>query len=155
MQSERDPDVPPPRPRRRRRAVGQLLARFACFILALVGLLPLGIGALARSPYVASWAVRETSRLLAEYGVDASYAVSVSPWPLSLDVKNIRVESTDGGAPALEANKLSIQPRIFALLSGKLAIDQIEVDAPRIRLVLREGEIKNLALELPKTEKKE
>jgi translocation and assembly module TamB len=148
MEPERDSHLPSLKPRRPRRDYGQLLALVSCIVLAIVGALPLGIGALLRSRWVSAWAVTETTRLLAEQGIVASYSVEVRPWPLAVRVHDIKVEASDGGGPVLEADAVSVQPRLFALFSGKLAIDQVEVDEPRLRVVLRKGKLANLDLDL-------
>src|SRR5262249_36167834 len=59
--------------------------------------------------------------------------------------------STDGGGPFLTARRASARPKIFGLLAGKLTIDQIEVDKPRLRAVLKDGKLQNLKLELPES----
>src|SRR5262249_18773538 len=56
------------------------------------------------------------------------------------------VESSDGGAPALECDRVLVRPKLFALLAGKLAIDEIDLDAPRARVVFKDGKLANLAL---------
>ncbi|MBW2465266.1 MAG: hypothetical protein JRH11_26695, partial [Deltaproteobacteria bacterium] len=43
-----------------------------------------------------------------------------------------------------EADGLTIRPSLWALLQGKVDLHEIEVDAPVLNLVLRDGEIRNL-----------
>ncbi len=48
----------------------------------------------------------------------------------------------------LTARSATVRPRFFALMSGKLLIDQIDIDAPHARIVLKDGKVQNLALKL-------
>jgi hypothetical protein len=95
-------------------------------VFALVGLLPLVLGAVVHSDRVRAWAAHETERLLQSQHVTATYQVGVTLWPAAIQVKNLRLESNDGLAPALVAAQVSVRPRFFALLSGKLAIAEVE-----------------------------
>src|SRR4029079_10602333 len=72
---------------------------------------------------------------------------------LAVVLSGVQIDATDGGGPALLARRVAVRPKLFGLLSGKLAIDQIDIDAPRARVVVENGELKNLAVKLP--EKKE
>jgi translocation and assembly module TamB len=127
---------------------GALVATALCFVFAGVGVVPFLLGAILRSSLVQDWAVKETERVLYEQGIVATYGVGLHLWPLAVELTNVSVSSTDGGGPALVSPRTSVRPRLFALLSGKLSIDQIEVDAPSIRLDVREGQIKNLSVKL-------
>jgi translocation and assembly module TamB len=122
------------------------VARVLCAALALIGLVPFVATLTLRSAWARDWAARETQRLLAQQGVVATYAPSLRVWPLAVQLDRVRVESTDGGAPLLDCNRVALRPRLFALLAGKLAIDQIELDAPRVRAVVRDGKLENLRL---------
>jgi translocation and assembly module TamB len=118
-------------------------------VFALVGLLPLVLGAVVHSDRVRAWAAHETERLLQSQHVTATYQVGVTLWPAAIQVKNLRLESNDGLAPALVAAQVSVRPRFFALLSGKLAIAEVEVTSPVVRLVVRGKTLMNLNLHLP------
>src|SRR5690348_13127416 len=142
--STRLPSLP-----RRRRDWGRTIARVLCVLFALVGALPVVLTMIVRSAWVQKWATDQTTHLLAAQGITATYSVGVRLWPLSLDVTNIRVESKDGGAPLVVSKRASVRPRFFPLLSGKLAIDQIDLDAPRVRLVIEGKTIKNLGIDIP------
>ncbi|MCL2448087.1 MAG: translocation/assembly module TamB domain-containing protein, partial [Polyangiaceae bacterium] len=125
------------------------VARVICAVLALLGVLPFALGLVVRSPWARSWAARATQRLLGEQGVSATYTPSLRLWPLGVELEHVRVESTDGGPAALTANRILVRPKLFALLAGKLAIDQIDLDEPHVRAVVRDGKLTSLAL--PKT----
>jgi translocation and assembly module TamB len=140
--------TPPVRPAAER-DWGAVVALTLCFVFAVVGVAPFGLGAVLRSSWVERRAVLETERLLHEHGVDASYRVNVRLWPVAIELGDLSVASTDGGGPAITSPRARMSPRFFALLSGRFAIDQIEIDAPVIRLDVREGQIKNLAVKMP------
>ncbi len=144
--AEARPGEHPGRRRRRRRDWGRVLARVLCGALALIGLLPFVATLVVRSAWARDWAARETQRLLRQQGVVASYAPSLRVWPLAVELDHVRLESSDGGAPVIECNRVALRPRLFALLAGKLAIDQIDLDGPHVRAVVRDGQLVNLAL---------
>ncbi len=143
----------PPVRRRRRRDWGRIVARVLCVIFALAGLVPVGVGLLTRTRWARDIATRETQKLIAGYGVDATYELELKLWPLSVTIRNVRVEASDGGTPFLTARRASARPKIFGLLAGKLIIDTIEVEQPNARVVMKGGELQNLALKLPETKK--
>lgn len=146
--------IPAPPRRSHRRDWGQLLARIVCVLFATVGVLPFGLVMIVHSAWARTWATRETTRLAASFGVVASYDVSLTFWPFAVVIDHVRVESSDGGGPVLVTPRVTVRPKFFALLSGKLAIDQVEVDSPRARAVVKDGNILNLALKLPAIAKK-
>ncbi len=148
-------EVAPVRRRRRRRDWGRSLARVLCGALALVGLLPFVVALVVRSAWARAWAARETERLIQQQGIAATYAPALRLWPLAIELDHVRIESSDGGAPAVECDRVALRPRIFALLAGKLAIDQIDLDGPRIRAVVRDGQLANLALPHVESSKQE
>lgn len=128
--------------------VGQRVARILCFLFAIFGALPLGAGFFVQSNFAHTWASVETSRLLREwFNVRASYAVELSLVPLRLALEDLRVESTDGGQPAVAAQRIAITPRFFSLLAGRLDAGEIEIEGLHPRLVVRDGKIANLAVD--------
>jgi translocation and assembly module TamB len=129
---------------------GAVVASFLCVAFAAAGVVPFLVAGILRSSFAEEWAARKTQRLLEDQGVLATYRVRVRPLPLAIELDDLNVASTDGGSPALSAPRASVRPRFFALLSGKLAIDQIEVDAPTIRLDIQGGRVRNLDIRLPK-----
>ncbi|MDZ4063738.1 MAG: hypothetical protein U1E22_03625, partial [Coriobacteriia bacterium] len=137
---------PPPKFRKRRRPrVGQWIARFFALLFALLGLLPVVAGALLRTEYARERASEESHRLLlAELGIDASFRPSVRPWPLTVILDDVQVASSDGTAPAVTVERLTLRPQIFSLIQGRLNAGEIEVERPRVRLVFRDGKLVNL-----------
>jgi translocation and assembly module TamB len=141
---------------RARRDWGRVVAKALCGFFALVGLLPLGLGGLARLDSVQSWLARETAATLRrELGITARYELSVQPWPLELAMDNVVVDASDGGSPFLEASRAVARPRIFSLLAGKLDLGEVSIESPKLRIVVREGKLGNLKLELPETQTEE
>src|SRR5262252_665331 len=129
---------------------GRLLAQILCLVFGLLGAVPLAVGLLVRTDLVHSWAARQTAALLErELGIVAHYRVVVQAWPFAVGLSDVVVESNDGGAPALQAAKISLRPRLFGLLAGQFDAGNIEIDAPRLRVVVREGKLTNVQYKLP------
>ena len=140
----------PPRRRTRRGALGRAVARVLCIVFAIVGIVPFAGAAVVRSPWARAWAVRESSRILKEQGIVATYTVGVRFWPLSVELTDVSIASNDGGAPLVATPRVRVKPRVLPLLSGKIEIDEIEIDAPRIRAVVRDGKL--ASFDLPKSQ---
>jgi translocation and assembly module TamB len=121
-------------------------ARAICLVLAIVGMLPVLAAGVVRSHAVRDWVTRETQRLLREQSIAASYTPSLRLWPLAVALDRVRVESSDAGPPFVECRRVLVRPKLFALLAGKLAVDEIDLDEPRIRAVVRDGKLANLHL---------
>ena len=139
----------------RNRDFGRIFARVVCALFALVGALPLLIGFFLSSPTVENWAAKETSRLLREeLGLTASFRVELKLLPLRVTVSQLVVPASDGGTPALEVTRVAVTPRIFSLLAGRLDAGDVEVDRPKARLVIKDGQLRNLAYRLPEPSKK-
>ena len=149
----RDSTQLPPVRRKKRRSWGRLLARIMCVVFAIVALLPVGVGLLVNTSWARGIAEKETRKVIKGYGVEARYDLELHLWPLSVGLRNLRVESTDGQGPFLTARRATARPKIFGLLAGKLVIDEIEIVQPSARIVLIGGELKNLDLKLPETKR--
>ncbi|MES1183538.1 MAG: translocation/assembly module TamB domain-containing protein [Myxococcales bacterium] len=138
-----------------RRDLVRSLSRLACFALAFLGAVPLGLAAILTSGPAERWAAQQTSAALSrELGLQATMDVKVRLLPLRLAIENLRVPSSDGGAPFLTAKSASVTPRFFSLLAGKLDLGDIEIDQPDARIVLRQGKLANLKYRLPETKSK-
>jgi translocation and assembly module TamB len=123
-----------------RRDLVRSLSRLACFALAFLGAVPLGLAAILTSGPAERWAAQQTSAALSrELGLQATMDVKVRLLPLRLAIENLKVPSSDGGAPFLTAKSASVTPRFFSLLAGKLDLGDIEIDQPVARIVLRQG----------------
>jgi translocation and assembly module TamB len=129
---------------------GRLIARILCAVFALVGAVPLAGAVAIRSRPVLDWASRETARVLQqELGVTASYRVEMQLLPLRVALSDVVVPASDGGAPFLVAESVSVRPRVFSLLAGRLDVGDVEIERPRARVVLRDGKLANLKYRLP------
>ncbi|MDP9150002.1 MAG: translocation/assembly module TamB domain-containing protein [Myxococcota bacterium] len=141
------PSHPPGlRRKRERRDLVRLSARALCVALAMFGSLPFAAALIVRSTWAQSWAARETTRLMAKQGIVASYRIALRVWPLAVELRQVRVEASASGPPVLLSDRVRVRPKLFALLAGKLIIDQIELDQPRIHAVMRDGKLVNLVL---------
>ncbi|RLB54359.1 MAG: hypothetical protein DRI90_20285, partial [Deltaproteobacteria bacterium] len=137
---------------RRRRDWGQIIARVLCTIFALVGVIPLVAGGLARLDRVQRWAAERTTELLRdELGLEARYDLELQPWPLSISMENLEIAASDGGSPFLAAQQVVARPRIFSLLAGKLDLGEVAIREPVVRAVVRDGQLVNLHYDLPKS----
>lgn len=148
----------PRRPKRtaRRHDRGQIFARLLCLFFACVGAIPLAGGLILQSAPIQRWAAAETSRLLREeLGLEATFNVELSLIPLRLAVTDLVVPSTDGHEPALQTRLTAISPRFFSLLAGRIDVGDIELEDTQLRLRIDGGQIQNLALRLPESDKSE
>jgi translocation and assembly module TamB len=129
---------------RRRRDWVRVIARAACAALAGVGVLPFAAALVVHSALARSWATHQTERALSAQGIVATYDMALKVWPLTVELTNVRMDSTGGGMPALECRRLLVRPKLFALLAGKLAIEQVELQEPHVHVMVRAGEVTNV-----------
>jgi translocation and assembly module TamB len=126
---------------------GRFSAFVLCVAFAVVGAVPLALGLLVRTEAVQAWAARETAALLLQkLGITARYEVRVQAWPLTIGLNDLVVYASDGGPPFLELERVAVRPRLFSLLAGRLDAGDVELIAPRIRAVVKDGALQNLAL---------
>ncbi len=144
----------PPRPKPKR-AYGRVFARVFCFFFAGLGLVPLLLALILRVPAVRHQIATITAEAVAHLGISARYDMGVSLWPLAVELVNVRVDSSDRPSPFLTARRVRMHPRLFSLLSGKLTIDQLEIDTPHVEVSVKDGKVVNLALALPKAKSNE
>jgi len=136
-------------PEQHGRDTGRLLSRILCGLFGLIGAIPLLAVLLVRSPPMQAWAAAETAKILREeLGVEASYDVRLELVPLRLSIRQIVVPGSDGAGPVLEAEAISVTPRVFSLVAGKLDAGDIEIERPVTRLVFEGGKLKNLKYRL-------
>jgi translocation and assembly module TamB len=146
--------TPPPERRQHPRLgrLGRLLAKALCVVLALVGALPIALLAVAQSTSARGWAAASVSRVLqTELGLTAQFRVSLTALPPALIVSDLVVPATDGGSPALLVPRLSVRPRLLPLLDGRIDAGAVTVTEPKIRLVVGDDGLRNVALRLPAT----
>lgn len=131
--------------RRRRTSWGRRIAFAVCLVFAIAGAIPVIAGIVVRTSWFQGWAAGETQKLLEkELGLDASYAIQVRPWPLSIDVDNVVLEASDGGTPFATIEHVRVSPGLFSLLGGKINVGDVEVTGARARVVIRDGKLANL-----------
>ena len=127
-----------------------MLARLFCGVFALIGVVPLIAGGLARLDRVQAWVAQRTAQLLHdELGVDASYELELRPWPLTISMENLEIAASDGGTPFLKARTVVARPRIFSLLAGKPDLGAVEIEEADLRAVVKDGALTNLSYQLP------
>lgn len=144
----------PPISRKKGRDWIRTLSRFLCAVLAICGFVPIGLGVFVRTQWARDFATHQTREIIAQLGIQAHYELDLRLWPLSVTLTNIRVEASDGGSPFLTASKATARPKLFGLMAGKLIIDQIEIEQPHARVVVKDKKIANLKLDLPKGDDK-
>jgi len=147
----RETALPAVRRRRRRRDWGRVVARVLCVVLAAVGILPFAATFVARSSWARTWAAHQTEGAIRKQGIVARYDLALRIWPLAVELTKVRVDATEGKVPFLECDRVRVRPKIFALLAGKLAIDQVELDEPRVRAAVRDGKLANFTLKQGET----
>ena len=88
---------------RRRRDWGRIVTRILCALFAVVGVIPLVAGGLARLDSVQRWAAERTTQLLRDkLGLEARYELELRPWPLSSSVRIVQVSNAQ--------ERLALQP---------------------------------------------
>ncbi|HYO93561.1 MAG TPA: translocation/assembly module TamB domain-containing protein [Polyangiaceae bacterium] len=128
----------------------RLVARVLCVVFGAIGALPLLAELLLSLGAVQNWAAHATADAVRQHlGVESSFRVRLHVLPLRLVVSDLVVDANDGGSPALQVERLRLTPGIFGLLAGRLDIGDLEVQAPRARLVVRDGKLSNVAYRLP------
>ena len=148
----RRPTARPAGRRRRRRDWGRFVATVICGVLAVLGCAPFAATLVGRSAWARSWATQQTEALLRAQGIDATYQMAFRVWPFTIELNHLRLQSSDGGSPAVECDRVRIRPKLFGLLAGKVAIAQVELDSPRVRLEWRDGKLANLRIKpLPRS----
>ncbi|MCU0683520.1 MAG: translocation/assembly module TamB domain-containing protein [Polyangiaceae bacterium] len=126
------------------------LARVLCALLALLGALPLLLDGVVRLPWVRRAIAQQTSALLEQaLGVDATFRAELYALPLELVLYDLRVAATDGPEPALYVPRVRVAPSFVALLAGSLDVGDVQLEQPRVRLVLGEGGLRNVRFRAP------
>jgi translocation and assembly module TamB len=148
--------VPPSKELRRKpRDLGKSLSRMLGALFALVGLLPLLLGVLVRTTWVRAQAADLAQRMLLKHlSLEASFQVDLEVLPPSLVLRDLRVPAWDGGTPAIEVDRVQVAPRLFSLLGGRPDVGDIEIERPRVRLVVEGGELRNVRFKAPPSDDK-
>lgn len=122
-------------------------------LFAIVGIVPLAAALLVRTPSVQRWASeRATAMIEREVGARATFRAQATLWPLSVKLRDLEIESDDGGAPFVEVDEATVSPRLFSLISGRLDAGEVEIVGVRSRVVIEDGELINFRPQLPESE---
>jgi translocation and assembly module TamB len=125
-------------------------------VLALVGLLPLLLAIVVRTPAVRARGVELVSAVLREeLGLEARFSLEIELLPPAVVLTGLTLPASDGGGPAVQVERARVAPRLFSLIAGQLDAGDIELERPRVRLVIEHGAPANLSLRLPKSSEKE
>ncbi len=121
-------------------------------LLALVVLLVGAAVAFSRTERARSW-LREEARVAIreQLGLEATFRdAEIDLFPPRGHVLDVVIEGTDG-EPLLTVDRLTVGLAPAALLAGRVEIDELSIEEPRLRLVVEGGRITNLP-ELPRSE---
>lgn len=129
--------------------LGRALAWLVLFALMLVGIAAVSLPILFQSRAVRARIEGIVAKTLKdETNLDVKLTIDRALWPPGVLVRDVEVASTTPGRPAVRVGegRLTVQP--FALLSGRVVINSIELVAPDIELVVADGKLENLPLRL-------
>ncbi len=122
-----------------------------CALLAIVGAVPLVVGLALQTDWAQEWIAAQTRSLLrSELGLDANYTLSQRLWPLRITLSDISIAGTGAEGKALTVERMVIRPRWLTLLGGRLQVGEVDIVAPRGRLVFKQGQLSNIRYRLPK-----
>lgn len=129
--------------------LGRFLAWILLLVLTLVGGLAVAVPFLFQSQGVRA----RIERLIAgvvkdETNLDVSLRIERTLWPPGVLIRDVVVGSKTPGKPFARVSEARVSVRPFALLSGRVVLDGIEVVAPEADVVLVDGELDNLPLKL-------
>jgi uncharacterized protein involved in outer membrane biogenesis len=128
---------------------GRLLAGLALFVLTLVGTVAVALPFLFQSRNLRGRLERAIAALVkSETNLDVSLRIERALWPPGVLVRDIEVASVTPGHPVARVGEARVTVRPFALLSGRVVIDTIELVGPEVELELLDGKPMNLPLKL-------
>jgi len=134
---------------------GRLLAGLFLFVLTLVGTTAVVLPFLFQSRSLRGRLERAIAAAVKdETNLDVSLKIERALWPPGVMVRDVEVASVTPGHPVARVGEARVTLRPFALLSGRVVIDTIELVAPEVDLELLDGKPVNLPLKLkehPKT----
>ncbi len=128
---------------------GRWLSRVVLAILALVGAAAVALPFLfGLRPVRAAIERAVASAVKSETGIDLSLRIERALWPPGIVVRDIEVASTAPGRPFARVREARVTLRPFALLSGRVVVDMVELDSPNVDVELVDGKPVNLPLHL-------
>jgi translocation and assembly module TamB len=114
------------------------------------------LAVVVRTPRVRAEAVRLVASILRdELGLEAHFSLDIELLPPAVVLTGLTLPASDGGTPAVQIERARVAPRLFSLIAGRLDAGDIEIEHPRVRLIIENGEPKNLALRLPPSKPKD
>ncbi|MCS6902483.1 MAG: hypothetical protein RMJ98_22655, partial [Myxococcales bacterium] len=138
--------------RRKLRDPGKWVARGACFLLAVVGLVPLLVALVIRLPWARSNLADLIQReLRAVLGLSVRFDLHMELLPPAVVLAGLQVDAVDG-SPALLVEQVRIVPQFFSLLGGRWNAGDVEILRPRLKLSIAGGRPLNLTLRIPEPE---
>ncbi len=123
-------------------AVAGLFATIASLVVAAVAML--------RVPTIDAWVIGRVEREVAALGVPATMRMHLDLVPPRLVFTDVVVPSLDGSDAALAVPRIEVIPRLAPLLVGRVLIDELRIERPHVRLVVKNGDVQNVSL--PKRE---
>ena len=129
--------------------IGRVVAWLALIVLTLVGSAAVALPFLFQSRAVRGRIERTVAGLVKdETGLDVSLRIERALWPPGVLVRDLEVASKTPGKPFARASEARVTLRPFALLSGRVVLDSIEIVAPEVDLEIQDGAPSNLPLKL-------
>ena len=129
--------------------IGRVAAWLVLIVLTLVGVAAVALPFLFQARAVRSRIENmAASALKDETGLDVTLRIDRALWPPGVLVRDIAVASTTPGKPAVRVGEGRVTLQPFALLSGRVVINSIELVAPEIDLELVDGKPVNLPLKI-------
>jgi len=125
-------------------------------VLVLVGAAAIAVPFLFRSKDIRAKLERFiTAKVKDETGLEVRLNIDRALWPPGIVVRGIEVSSTHQGRPFAQVSEARVSLKPFALLSGDVVIDAVEVDGLAADVEIVDGAPANLPLKLkphpPKT----
>lgn len=129
--------------------MGRVLAWLALFVLTLVGSIAVALPFLFQSSAIRGRIERAIAAAVKdETNLDVSLRIERALWPPGVMVRDITVASSTPGKPFARVGEARVTVRPFALLSGRVVLDGIELVGPEADVVLVDGALANLPLKL-------
>src|SRR6516225_8559443 len=132
--------------------LGRVFACVVLFVLSLVGTAAIALPFAFRLPSVRARIDRfVVDTVKAQTGLDVQLQIERPLWPPGVLVRDVRVASTDPARPFATVREARVTLRPFALLSGEVVIDGVELDGLYVDAEMKEGATlpTNLPLKLP------
>lgn len=129
--------------------MGRVFAWLALFVLTLVGSIAVALPFLFQSSAIRGRIERAIAAAVKdETNLDVSLRIDRALWPPGVMVRDITVASSTPGRPFARVGEARVTVRPFALLSGRVVLDGIELVGPEADVELVDGALANLPLKL-------